>query len=176
MADYMENAPAVRTPVVDTGLLTRLRNQEAVKLKALQWSLTDICRQLGYPTESEAYYGIQQGMADAVRFAKDEDHHLELVGLAELELRLWKMLDENMPMVNHGQVVKIDGEPVQDLRFQLDVADRILKVKVQRAKLSGLFAPTRTEVITLDMIEAEISRLKTEVSKNTGYSPTATTD
>lgn len=165
MTDYMENPPAVRTPVVDTTLLTRLRNQEAVRLKALQWSLTDICRQLGYPNEAEAYYGVQQGMAAAARFAKDEDHHLELVGLAELELRLWKMLDENMPMVNHGQVVKIDGEAVQDLRFQLDVADRILKVKVQRAKLSGLFAPTRTEVITLDMIEAEISRLKTELGQ-----------
>lgn len=158
-----------------SNLTSQLRDQKSVQLKALHWSLTDICRELGYPSETEAHYGIQRGIAAAARFVQDEARSLEEAGLNELELRLWRLMDMPMPMVNHGQVVRgSDGQPIQDLRFQLDVTDRIAKIKAQRAKLRGLNAPTRTEIISIDLVEAEIMRLESEVRGRTDQLPTTT--
>src|ERR1700733_9125823 len=165
----MENLPVARPGQVDIKLANRLRDQKAAQLRALHWTLTDICHHLGYPNESETHYGIQQGLASVARFAQDEARALEEDGLDELERRLWSLLDEDVPMVDRGQLVKgIDGLPIPDLRFKLDVTDRIAKVKAMRAKLRGLNAPLRTGEITSDMINEAIMRLEAEVNKHTG--------
>ena len=57
-----------------------------------------------------------------------------------------------------------EDTPLDDKRFNLEVLDRILKVKDQRAKLLGTYAPTRVESITIDSVEAEIERLQKELA------------
>lgn len=152
----------------------RARDAEAARLKALGWSLLDIAKRLKLGDEDDqdkaeqrAAAGIKRAMAEAVRFARDEAKFLELLGLDELELRLWKLLDEHPALVQHGKLV-LDfhtDEPIEDHRFALEVVDRIMRVRDQRAKVTGVYAPLRTESITLDSVDAEIRRLEEELRK-----------
>lgn len=146
------------------------RDAEAARLKALGWSISDIAKHLGLdqPNPEHAMArtaaAIRRAMARAVRFAGDEERHLQLQSLDEMELRLWQLLDEGMILVQQGRIIMADNMPMDDKRFNLEVLDRILKVKDQRAKLLGTYAPTRVESITIDSVEAEIERLQKELA------------
>jgi hypothetical protein len=48
----------------------------------------------------------------------------------------------------------------------MQAIDRVLHIMDRRAKLLGLDAPTRTEVITLDAIDAEIRKLENQLGEN----------
>jgi hypothetical protein len=50
-------------------------------------------------------------------------------------------------------------------RGDMQSTDRILKIIDAKANLLGLKAPTRSEVVTMDVIENEIKRLEKEVGK-----------
>lgn len=145
------------------------RDAEAARLKALGWSLAEIAKHLHLDEpepengEVRAAAAIRRAMARAVRFAGDEERHLQLQSLDELELRLWTLLDNGMVLVSQGRIMTMDGHPLDDKRFELEVVDRIVKVKDQRAKLLGTYAPTRVETLTIDSVEAEIERLQKEL-------------
>jgi hypothetical protein len=144
----------------------RARDAEAARLKALGWGLYEIAERLDLVgdepqhAEDRAAAAIKRAMATATRFARDERRILELQGLDELEFRLWKLLDQRQVLVQHGRIIEVDGVPLDDNRFALEVVDRILRVKEQRCKLEGTFAPTRSEVITIDSVEQEIAKLE----------------
>jgi hypothetical protein len=53
--------------------------------------------------------------------------------------------------------------------------DRVLAIMDRRAKLMGLDAPVRTEVITLDYIQAEIQRLEATLGEIDDNDSPATT-
>ena len=53
--------------------------------------------------------------------------------------------------------------------------DRVLAIMDRRAKLMGLDAPVRTEVITLDYIQAEIQRLEATLGEIDDNNSPATT-
>lgn len=149
----------------------RARDAEAARLKALGWSLIDIAKRLGIGDESDheraeirAAAAIKRSMATATRFARDEARFFELIALDELELRLWRLLDERQVLVQHGKVIEVDGVPLDDNRFALEVMDRILKCRDQRCRVLGTFAPTRVEQISIDSVESEILRLEAELN------------
>lgn len=155
----------------------RVRDVEAARLKALGWSLLDIAKRLGLgdetdPDRAEARVAaaIKRAMADAVRFARDEARQLELLALDELELRLWRLLDEHPALVQHGKIVlnPETQEPMEDLRFILEVVDRIKSIRDQRAKVTGVYAPIRTEAIEISFIDAEIARLEKQLGQTPG--------
>jgi hypothetical protein len=141
------------------------RDAYAVRLRALGWSLEEIADQLGLSGNPErAAAAIRRGLATTIRVARDEQRVLELVSLDELERACWVELRASHVLVNNGRIIRDDdGEPLNDDRFVLEVVDRILKIKEQRAKLLGLNAPTRTEVLTIDSVDAEIARLEAEL-------------
>lgn len=150
----------------------RIRDVEAARLKALGWPLMDIAKRLQLGDESDVEKAeqrtaaaIKRAMADAVRFARDEDRFLELLGLDELELRLWQLLEKSVYLVNHGKIMFYGDEPMADYRFELEVMDRIMKVKDQRCKVKGTYAPTKFETVTMDSVEAEIARLEQEIGE-----------
>jgi hypothetical protein len=149
------------------------RDAEAARLKALNWDILDIAKHLGLdqPNPEHAIErtvaAIRRAMARAVRFAGDEERHLQLQSLDELELRLWKLLDNGTVLVQQGRIIEMDGIPLDDHRFALEVVDRIVKVKDQRHKLLGTYAPTRVETLTIDSVEAEIERLQKELASGT---------
>lgn len=139
------------------------RDAEAARLMALGWHEDEVTERLGYSDPTATIRGAKRAMAEVLRFARDEQRLMELRGLNEIEVRLWRLLDTDIVLVQHGKVVVIDGAPTKDHRFALEVMDRLMHVKAQRCRLLGLDAPTRTEVFTIDSVEAEIARLTHEL-------------
>lgn len=139
------------------------RDAQAARFLALGWHEDRVAEQLGYADGTYAINGAKRAMAEALRFARDEQRLMELRGLNEIEYRLWNKLDKQVILVQHGKLVFIDGKAELDHRFELEVIDRIMHVKAQRCKLLGLNAPTRSEVLTIDSIEAEIARISQEL-------------
>ena len=81
----------------------------------------------------------------------------------------------NIPAEAVDEHRRIEGERMdnllatympQALAGDVKSADFVLKVLDRRAKLLGLDAPTKTEVITLDAIDAEIRRLENQLGEN----------
>jgi hypothetical protein len=58
-----------------------------------------------------------------------------------------------------------DGNPALDTAPNLAAIDRLLRCEIEEIKLRGLYAPAqaRIEIVTEDMIEAEIRRLESEL-------------
>lgn len=144
---------------------SRARDAEAARLKALGWPLEEIAEHLnlgGDPVRAAA--AIRRALADVVRFAGDEMRLMELESLNQLEWVAWRTLQKRHVIVSNGRLVFDEtGEAVEDDRYVLEAMDRILKCKERRAKMFGLDAPTRAEVLTIDSIEAEIAKLEREV-------------
>ena len=141
------------------------RDAQAVRLKALGWSLEEIAQHLGLNGDpSRAGAAIRRGLANTVRVARDEQRLLELQSLDELERACWVELRAHHVMVSNGRIVRDEFDvPVEDDRFILEVMDRILRIKDQRAKLLGLNAPAKAEILTIDSVDAEIRRLEEEL-------------
>jgi hypothetical protein len=168
MTTFLIPVPSTRKK--DGAMWKGERDAEAARLKALGWSISEIAKHLGLDQPNPEHAtartaaAIRRAMARAVRFAGDEERHLQLQSLDEMELRLWQLLDEGIVLVQQGRIIVDDQGPLDDKRFNLEVLDRILKVKDQRAKLLGTYAPTRVESITIDSVEAEIERLQKELA------------
>lgn len=152
----------------------KMRDAECVRLKALGWTLDDIAKhlELDQPNPGNARdrvaAAIRRSLGTMARFAADEMRLVELQSLDEVEWKAWELLQKAHVVVNQGRVVvhADTGEPVEDDRFVLETLDRILKIKERRAKMMGLDAPVRREVITMDSIDEEIAKLEREVAAN----------
>lgn len=69
----------------------------------------------------------------------------EFAKLNLLEQRMWKEMDKDYYVVNHGKVI-IDpdtGAPMRDVNPILQIADRMLKIADRRAKLGGFDNPEK---------------------------------
>jgi DNA-binding transcriptional MerR regulator len=143
------------------------RDAEAARLKALGWSLQEIADYLelnGDPTRAAA--AIRRALANTVRVAKDEQRLLELSGIDELERACWVEMRARHIMVSNGRIIRGDDEiPLEDDRFVLECVDRILRIKEARAKLLGLNAPSRAEILTIDSVDSAIHDLEQEISQ-----------
>ena len=148
-----------------------VRDREAARLAALGWDPQRIGEHLGLDTDPEhtearVAAAIRRALAATHQFAASEARLLELAGLQELELYLWRLLSTEVVMVQHGRIVSINGKPMTDHRFGLEVVDRLRAVKAQKAKLMGWDAPTQTKIMTSDSVEEEIKRLEEEIERN----------
>lgn len=143
----------------------RARDVEALRLKALGYSLEEIAAKLSLSDDPRrAAAAIKRALGGVLRFATDEHRALELESYDELEVALWRQLRKSHLLVDRGTIVlDLNGQPLDDDRYALEAIDRIMKIKERRAKLLGLDAPTRSEVISLDSIDAEIARLQEEL-------------
>lgn len=164
----------VPLPIGPVDSYGRARDSEAARLKALGWSLERIATHLELwvdgrrengPSPDRAAASIKRAMARAVRFATDETRALELQSYDELEAICWRELQANPRLVQQGRIiVDEEGLAVPDKRLLMEIVDRILKIKERRARLLGLDAPTRAEVITVDSVDAEIAKLEEELA------------
>jgi DNA-binding transcriptional MerR regulator len=165
--EYLLHAPDPNANLSKKG---HARDHEAARLKATGMPLDEICKVLGLGDDPRrAAAAIRRALADIARFAGDELRLMELHSLDELEWQAWQTLKKRHVIINGGRVMRDDDdEMMEDDRFVLEVCDRILKIKERRARLMGLDAPTRAEVVTLDSVEAEIARLEREVRDSAG--------
>lgn len=104
-----------------------------------------IASTLGYVDAAYAKKDIDRLLVSEVDKSREEHRALELSRLSGLIMAHWAAAKRG------------DGPST----------DRISKLIDLRAKILGLYAPTRTEVVSIDAIEAEMSRLSAEIeSKN----------
>ena len=73
------------------------------------------------------------------------------------------MLETHHLVISDGRVVTLDGEPIPDDEPVLKAVDRLVKINQEIAKIYGAYAPVKSEVITMDAIDAEIRKLEAEV-------------
>ena len=152
---------------------------EAARLKAIGHPLEDIAVHFGWydpdgtPDTNRVSTAIRTHLSSIYRFTTDEARILELESLDQLEYRLWKLLDDEHVVISQGRIVRNEhGDPVPDSRFALETMDRIIKIKDHRAKMMGLYAPKQVEIVTLDRIEQEISKLEQQLLQAQLPSPT----
>lgn len=143
---------------------------EAARLKAVGWPAEDIAEHFGWfdpdgtPDTNRVFTAIRTHLASLYRFTADEAKIVELESVDQVEYRLWKLLESEHVTISQGRIVRDEnGDAVPDSRFVLETLDRIMKIKDYRAKVMGLYAPKQVEVITLDKIESEISKLEQQL-------------
>lgn len=161
------------------------RDIEAATLRGKGWTFQRIADHLGYASKGKAYEGVQRALADIPREAVEELRQLELERLDRLYLAALEVLERDHVTVSQGKVVRrrvgtkrdengaevLDGEgnPIPVYEDVLDdgpilqAIDRALKIQERRAKLLGLDAPAKVEMLTIDAIDAEIRRLQAEL-------------
>jgi hypothetical protein len=124
---------------------TAERRNRLVHLRLAGADYEAIARQLGYSSAADARKDLTRAFDSSARRldqSTGELRALELARLDRLQAALWS--------------TAIGGD-VRAVETSLRIIDR-------RCRLLGLDAPIRHEVITLDQIEAEITRLETELA------------
>jgi predicted DNA-binding protein (UPF0251 family) len=98
-------------------------------------------------SKKTAYNRVQRALASIPAEAVDEFRRIE---------------GERLDFALEAVMEKIQS---RDKGF-LFAVDRMLTIMDRRAKMMGLDAPIRTEVITLDYIQTEIMRLEAEIARD----------
>jgi hypothetical protein len=150
----------------------RDRDAAAVELRREHLNFRQIATQLGFASPSSAYEAVQRGLADMRQEASDEVKQMELDRLDDIARGLHRVFVTPHFVVSAatGKVARhpdtdevlIDDGPV------IQAGAALLRVMERRAKLLGLDAPARSrvEVITSDMIEAQIADLEAQLAVN----------
>jgi len=123
-----------------------LLDTEALKLRSLGWSYQKVADAIG-TTKATAYNRVQRALAAIPAEAVDEFRRLEM---ERLDLVLNVAMDKAM-----------SGD-----KGALFAVDRVISIMDRRAKLMGLDAPTKHEVLTLDAVSAEIQRLEQQLGES----------
>jgi hypothetical protein len=155
----------------------------AAGLRARGATYDAIAIELGYCDRHAARRAVERALVATVTEPAAEVRQLELARLDEMYRAALAVLERQHLTVSHGKVVHTGGVPVIDDRGNvtwvggepllddapvLQAIDRMIRIMERRAKLLGLDAPTKVEVITLDAIEAEIRRLNDELGESDG--------
>jgi hypothetical protein len=146
-------------------IVTVDQDRRAAELRAASLTYAAIGEQLGVD-ESTAFRAVQR----ALRIVPTEEiaqvKALELLKLDRRERALWAVMDREHVKVDHGHVVLgQDGKPVLDDSPVIAASNALDRVAKRRADLLGLDEPPkhRVDVITEDMLDAEIRRLEAEL-------------
>lgn len=145
---------------------TAERDAEAARLRARGHGYQEIAEQLGYQNDSGAYKAVQRALVHTMAEPAEEVRALQLEQLDRLTAAALAVLERNHVTVSHGRIIRDDEDkPLLDDGPVLTAIDRLLKIQERRAKLLGLDAPARHEVVTLDALDTEIEQLTAELGR-----------
>ena len=149
------------------------RDAKAVDLRRHHLNYKQIAAQLGYASLSSAYDAVQRGLADARGEASEAVKQIELERLDDIARGFQRVFATRhyVVSVGSGRVVmdpKNPGEPLADDGPVITAGLALLRVMERRAKYLGLDAPvkSRVEVITEDVVDAELAMLARQVAEN----------
>jgi len=173
------------------------RADEAARLAAIGWTYQDIADELGYANKGGAYKAAQRALVDEaekrrqpndlVRLSENQRMHMLIKRGMEIVARRHLLTNNNGVVYaptseseylidektggilrdENGNPVVTQLRPLIDDAPALDAIKTVLKVMERYAKMNGLDAPTRRQIITLDGIEAQIAQLE-EAMANRG--------
>lgn len=151
---------------------TQERKNAVVRMRTSGMRFSQIAEELGYASPASAVKAYHKAL-DEIPFEAVEQHRqLELQRLDRLIEEAWKLYEARHPVVSFGKVFfeaeGPDGEmvPIEDAGPKLAALKEIRALSESRRRLIGADAPTRTriEVVTEDVIDAEIRRLEAELN------------
>lgn len=135
---------ARRTQVSDDTIRIAERRRQALELKRAGATYEVIAQQLGYNDRGHAYRDIHVALANVTKQPAEELVAEEIDRCDAMILGLW-------PKARKGDAHAVD---------------RVLRCMDLKARYRGLYAPTRqiVQVITEDLLDAEIRRLQDELA------------
>lgn len=149
---------------------TRERDAQAVELRRNGLTHRQIAEQLGYKSPASVHEAIQRGLKDCYRESAPEVLQLQLDRLETYRRHAMRILAGKHLAHSNGRVVisPLDEKPVLDPMPVLHALDRLIRIDAEINKLRDLYPPakSRVEVVTRDMIEAEIEDLEQELAAN----------
>ena len=148
---------------------TKRRDAEAAKLRVRGHTYQQIADRLGFASPGAAHDAVSRSLAESVRLPLEQQRELALNQLDQLACAAWNIVQERHCVVSAGKVMSLDGEPLSDPRPVLDAVAVLVRIEERKARLLGLDAPRRSavEVITDDVINAEIARLEGQIAART---------
>jgi hypothetical protein len=142
------------------------RDAEALACRAQGWNYDRIATEMGYANRSGAYKAVERAIAASVRETTDAAKILLIADLNEAKREAWAVLRRSHPVISNGRLF----EDIEDDGPVLAAIDRITRIDQEMAKILGAYAPVKSEVVTLDAVEAEIRKLEAELGRNAGRS------
>jgi hypothetical protein len=159
-------------------LKTRENDARALEFRRRGLSYSQIAAQMEWRSDASAYGAVQRALADQSREVSAEVIQIETARLDELTRTLHRVLATKhyVVSVGSGKIARHPDtdQPLQDDGPVIQAVAGLLRISERRSKLLGLDAPARArvEVITEDVVDAEIARLTTELSeKDNGAHP-----
>jgi len=125
-----------------------------------------IADELGYSSKGNVSRAINTLLIETANAAGAGELRLKQLGeMAELRRGAWAVFDDPPPLVDRLGRIVVDGatgEQIPDIQAKAAMGALIIRAAEREAKLTGADAPRRTEHLSLDLIQAEILRLRTE--------------
>jgi hypothetical protein len=142
------------------------RDAKACEMKSRGATYQQISDTLGYGSRSNAHRAVKAALAAIPIESAEELRRLQLGTLEYLAGHAARVLErQHLTITQSGRIVVDDnGEQVLDDGPILAAIDRILRIQDRKAKLMGLDAPVKTEVITLDYLNARLEELTAELA------------
>lgn len=141
------------------------RDAEAARLRACRFTYDQIAEQLGFADHSGARKAAERGRNRAVREPHQDMVLMDLAELDEMAQQAWAVLRNTHYVVDRGQVVQLDGEPLLDDAPVLAAIAKLLDIQARRAKLVGLDVPARATVTHASAdIDAAVNELAKEMA------------
>lgn len=141
------------------------RDAEAARLRGRGWSYQRISDELGYGNRSNAHRAIAKVMAGTIAEPAEEAREFQLSQLDDMTAVAFEILEANNYVVSDGRIVRDEnGQAIRDPEMVLKALDRLIKIQERRAKLLGIDAPKRSEVVTVDWLSAQVAELERELA------------
>jgi hypothetical protein len=139
------------------------KDATALGHRAQGWTYHRIAAEMGYHDRSAARKAVERALGTDVRESNEAAKAILLADLNAAKQAVWAVLETHHLVISDGRVVTLDGEPIPDDEPVLKAVDRLVKINQEIAKIYGVYAPVKSEVITMDAIDAEIRKLEAEV-------------
>jgi hypothetical protein len=160
---------------------TAERRAKLVKMRIAGHSFDECAQALGYSSRDHATkdfcrileHNIAQQRTSLEVYRELEVLRLddEIKRLEDLYAQVKEVLARDHVTVSVGRVVELNGEPIPDESPFLQAVDRLLRIEdarrrnaERRAKLLGLDAAQRVEVLTIDAIDAKVAELNEQLA------------
>lgn len=149
---------------------TAERRAKLIKLRLAGRRYEDIYEELGYSSRYAASRdfnrALEQNIAEQ-RASMEVYREAELMKLDDLAVQATRiLLTAHYVVTQSGRIVEDPrtGQPMRDDGPSLAAIDRLVKIGDRRAKLLGLDAPQRMEVLTIDDIDAQVRELTQQLT------------
>lgn len=145
---------------------TASKDAAAVRLRSRGMTLAQVAAELGYCDASAASKAISRALAAVPAEGVDALRRMQSERLDYLLAKALEVLEsKHYAHSQSGQLLRgPDGEVLLDDGPVLAAIDRIVRIEERRARLMGLDAPTRLEVVTLDQLDSWIAQVQGDLA------------